>query len=430
MNGAEITRRPPFGQHPGVGERGSDTQRRILAAALVVFGEVGFNNARVEMITSAADCSRPSFYQYFSSKDDLFSHLAGRLGVEMIRLIDQLEPVAADAVGVAVLADWIDDFLTLCIQYAPVFSAFHTASRHQEQLAQGSRSMGDRLDAALLNELLRARDAQLDSRVAGAIVSGVVGILSRCGTMSDRLLGRRSRRRLVHGLSLIIHRVFYGPLPGINILEPVRVRLPKPRVSVASIDRPVPDPGTRGARTRQRLLEAGAKVLPERGYYDSRVDDIVQSANLSHGSFYRHFESKDDLFRALAGEASTHMIDQLDGLPIGGTSESVRAWLKSWMETYRDNGGVISAWQEIQTADHEMQQMSDQVASAVLHRLVAMLRQRTFGDPMVDGLALLALLERMPYSVYTIEHLAETDAIEAMLIVIERGFLGKVTSQR
>ena len=413
-----------------MGERGSETQRRILHAALLVFGDVGFNNARVELITRAADCSRPSFYQYFSSKDDLFSHLAGQLGVEMIRLIEQLEPVAPDSAGLAVLAAWIEDFLDLCQEYAPVFSAFHNASRHQEQLAEGSRTMGNRLDAALLNELSRTSAAPLDARVAGAIVSGVVGILSRCGTMSDRLLGQRSRARLVRGLSLVIHRVFCGPLPGINILEPVRVRLPKLESSAESIDRQVPDPDTRGGRTRQRLLDAGAKVLPERGFYDSRVDDIVESANLSHGSFYRYFDSKDDLFRALAAEASAHMIDQLDALPIGESDKSVRKWLQSWMEAYRDNGGVISAWQEIQTADQEMQQMSDQVAGAVLHRLVAILRKRTFGDPMVDGLALLALLERMPYSVYTIEHLAEHDAIEAMLMIVQRGFFGETSGQR
>lgn len=430
MNGGEIIRRPPFGQHSGVGERGSETQRRILAAALQVFGEVGFHNARVELITQAADCSRPSFYQYFSSKDDLFSYLADQLGVAMIGLIEQLEPVAPDAAGLAVLADWIDDFLTLCGQYAPVFAAFHSASRHHEQLAQGSRTMGDRLDAALLNELSRTSDAPLDTRVAGAIVSGVVGILSRCGTISDRLLGPRSRPRLVRGLSLVIHRVFCGPLPGVNLLDPVRVRLPKPRPTASSIDRPVPDLGTRGGLTRQRLLEAGAKVLPERGFYDSRVDDIVKTANLSHGSFYRYFDSKDALFRVLAAGASTQLIDHLDSLHINDSGEAVRKWLKSWMEAYRDNGGVISAWQEIHTADHEMQQMSDQVAGAVLHRLVTILRKRTFGDPMVDGLALLALLERMPYSVYTIEHLAESDAIEAMLIVVQRGFFGETADQR
>jgi len=72
MDGTSIVRRPPFGSNPLVGERGSDTQRKILGAALEVFDEVGFNDARVELITKRAGCSRPAFYQYFSSKDDVF----------------------------------------------------------------------------------------------------------------------------------------------------------------------------------------------------------------------------------------------------------------------------------------------------------------------------------------------------------------------
>ena len=36
-DGVDITRRKPFGANPNVGERGTDTQRRILAAGLDVF---------------------------------------------------------------------------------------------------------------------------------------------------------------------------------------------------------------------------------------------------------------------------------------------------------------------------------------------------------------------------------------------------------
>ena len=59
-----------------------------------------------------------------------------------------------------------------------------------------------------------------------------------------------------------------------------------------------------GEQTRQRLLDAGAAVLPDRGYHDARVDDIVEAAGVSHGSFYRYFENKDDFFRVLAEQAS------------------------------------------------------------------------------------------------------------------------------
>src|SRR5215211_5043483 len=77
-----IDRRAPFGSNPRVGERGADTQRRILEAALSVFGGVGYSEARVELIAEAAGCSRPAFYQYFSSKDDVFWVLAAELGRE------------------------------------------------------------------------------------------------------------------------------------------------------------------------------------------------------------------------------------------------------------------------------------------------------------------------------------------------------------
>ena len=99
MDGTSIVRRPPFGSNPLVGERGSDTQRKILGAALEVFADVGFNEARVELITKRAGCSRPAFYQYFSSKDDVFWQLAGQLGHEMVQLGHRLDPVTPDADG-------------------------------------------------------------------------------------------------------------------------------------------------------------------------------------------------------------------------------------------------------------------------------------------------------------------------------------------
>ena len=72
----------------------------------------------------------------------------------------------------------------------------------------------------------------------------------------------------------------------------------------------------RGQKTRQLLLDAGAVVLPARGYHDARVDDIVEAAGVSHGSFYRYFDNKDDFFRVLAEEASTRMVELLDAFPL------------------------------------------------------------------------------------------------------------------
>ena len=423
MDGPNVVRRPPFGTNPLVGERGSDTQRRILTAALEVFAEVGYNDTRVELITERAGCSRPAFYQYFSSKDDVFWNLAGQLGKEMVDLGNQLSPVTPDSAGVDALAAWIDDFITLYGAYSPVFEAFQAASRDHKPMARGSSTISDRLGAALLRAF--GIDATKDG--SSNLATGLVAVLIRCSFYWENMAGALPRERVVRGLAELVHRLLAGPVDGVNISRAVR---PSSRPAgdrphhppVAEHGRPL---RPRGERTRQRLLDAGAKVLPARGYHDARVDDIVEVAGVSHGSFYRYFENKDDFFRALAEAASTRMIELLDVFPAHADATALEEWFEAWFDTYGSNGGVISTWQEMQSSDPALVSFSQQVGAAVVAQLIEMLDARDFGDSTVDALALLALIERLPYSVFTLRFAKQDEAIDAMVTIYQRGFMGR-----
>jgi len=59
------------------------------------------------------------------------------------------------------------------------------------------------------------------------------------------------------------------------------------------------NPSNSTSETRDRILEAAAKVFSSKGYHDTRVDDIVRDSNTSKGSFYFYFPSKHDIFLAL-----------------------------------------------------------------------------------------------------------------------------------
>ena len=146
------------------------------------------------------------------------------------------------------------------------------------------------------------------------------------------------------------------------------------------------------------------------------------SSEVSHGTFYRYFENKDDFFRVLAERASSRLIELLDELRLDADVDELRSWLHDWFAAYESNGGVISTWQEMQTND-ELAAFSTQVAASVLTRLVRLLEARSFGDPTVDAITFLALIERLPYSVYTLGFTDTADAIEAMITIIRRGFL-------
>ena len=52
------------------------------------------------------------------------------------------------------------------------------------------------------------------------------------------------------------------------------------------------------ARTRERVLEAAVKAIRTEGPDRLGVAGVMQGAGLTHGGFYAHFESRDDLLLA------------------------------------------------------------------------------------------------------------------------------------
>ena len=71
---------------------------------------------------------------------------------------------------------------------------------------------------------------------------------------------------------------------------------------------------SQGRRTMRRLLDAAMIAFDQRGYYDTRINDVVKIAKTSHGTFYLYFSNKEDLLRALVTEAGAHAQDLADAL--------------------------------------------------------------------------------------------------------------------
>jgi TetR/AcrR family transcriptional regulator, transcriptional repressor for nem operon len=59
------------------------------------------------------------------------------------------------------------------------------------------------------------------------------------------------------------------------------------------------------AENRQRVVAAAARLFRERGFDGVGVVDLMGAAGLTHGGFYNHFGSKDELGAVACGHALT-----------------------------------------------------------------------------------------------------------------------------
>jgi TetR/AcrR family transcriptional repressor of nem operon len=57
------------------------------------------------------------------------------------------------------------------------------------------------------------------------------------------------------------------------------------------------------AQNRERIIETAAQLFRERGFEGIGVADLMKEAGLTHGGFYGHFSSKDDLIAEASGRA-------------------------------------------------------------------------------------------------------------------------------
>ena len=83
------------------------------------------------------------------------------------------------------------------------------------------------------------------------------------------------------------------------------------------------------AANRERILDVASKLFRERGLDGVGVADLMQAAGLTHGGFYGHFSSKEDLMaqaceRAFANSAAkwANVCARAEGKPLAAIAKS------------------------------------------------------------------------------------------------------------
>lgn len=149
----------------------------------------------------------------------------------------------------------------------------------------------------------------------------------------------------------------------------------------------------RGLRTRTKLIEAARTVFERDGFLDARLVDITSEAEISAGSFYTYFDSKEEIFAAVLAEVELEMLHPaVHELTHGGDPvELIRASNRAYFESYQKNAKFMRLLNQVSSIDDGFREARRLRGEAFVKRnakSIAELQERGLVDSTIDpGLA-------------------------------------------
>jgi AcrR family transcriptional regulator len=312
-----------------VSGRKSTQRERILNGMLHASLRHGYAGATVSRTIVHAGVSRPTFYEYFTDRDDCFLSLQSETSARMLdfvgRRIGESEHARALQAAVRALVEFAES--------EPEAARFVM----DEAIAGGPRALRhrERAIAEVARAVVHARkqappEATTPDLPAEAVIGGVSWLLAP--------LLRREERQL-KDLADDLERWIDSYLAPTDAhrwsrLDPGPPLAPSPHVSDLPIGAPAPLPPGRprvssaevARNQRDRILYATAIVAAKKGYTATTIADIAQAAALDRRVFYAHFHDKQQAFLAVHEFVLRHTMALAAGAFFSGTSWPERVW--------------------------------------------------------------------------------------------------------
>lgn len=97
-----------------------------------------------------------------------------------------------------------------------------------------------------------------------------------------------------------------------------------------------------GEKSKQLLQEKAIELFSSNGYHDTKISDIVKSANLTQPTFYLYFESKDSIYNDLIHQFENdfeNMIEEQKDLYVKTSDyDFIKSFLVNLFEYYAAKG--------------------------------------------------------------------------------------------
>ncbi len=325
-------------------ERG-DTRQRLIDAAVDLFLTVGYPNLRVVDITNHAGVGKGTFYLYFKSKRDLLLAYFRHIMDVVDRTANPMVAAATDYFEREGIR--ISGSLERGVNWNSMLTFLRiSAGSPDPQVVLAARELRERIGGLPGRDLAEAISAgvsrPVDTELATLMIVGMTEALAWRSRQDDAYDAPVTAAFLRD-----LHR------RTLTILADDDPRLIQARAMVQRselVERAIDDalPGTvAGAEavdTRQRIVDSAVDLLHRVGYGSLRVDDITEHAGVGKGTFYHHFDSKQDVLLAFFERVARNIEDVEDRIAAAEIDylSKVALRMRLWLEPSRHWDRIVT----------------------------------------------------------------------------------------
>jgi len=186
---------------------------------------------------------------------------------------------------------------------------------------------------------------------------------------------------------------------------------------------------SQGRETMQKLLDAAMVAFDRRGYHATRVNDVVDIANMSHGTFYLYFSNMSDLVRALTIEVATSASELQSALTEAGTAldgesrDHLRTWIGDYSKLWLRYAPLFRSWTDLASVDDSVGDRTRRTLATLTDAMSSQISAAGMADdlsPDVTGLAVLAMLDRFHYLRDLMGQPVDDEALDTLTTMVHR----------
>jgi AcrR family transcriptional regulator len=282
MQKALKTNRPPG----SLKAKGLATRAALLDAAHEVFRDMGFYGSSVSEIARRCGVSMGTFYKYFKNKEQVFQELNDAI----ISAFTE-QAAALDMEGLT-YGQRLRRAIELLYRHTRKNLAFNRILGESELLDRVTVAHYDAI-ARFYRQFLRTEALAGNTRALDpdVIAYGLIGICYFHSLPWPDTAGDLPQERLIDLILDVVMNGVSGPASRKQAADASALALPEP----APLVNDGQAPRTRGEKTRQAIFKAAEKVIGEHGINRANIFEITREAGVAQGTFYVHFDSKQDL---------------------------------------------------------------------------------------------------------------------------------------